>query len=430
LAGVRGVLVQKADPWTTGAVVLAAGFTGILVAGALQGSSQPRRTTSTGAEGIQIGSCPLVYSWDGNDWRLDSGTFSGALTEGAARTEVDNLLYAVPHEGTLRLKLANEMPETDYVDALTVLAVDHRPGTQIVPDAFGGLHTVSQLRAPVRARDFRDRDAMERIAASDGWHWESALSDRDSARVEDVRDGLQLTFTRPPGAVAATLVLDATNTPWAGHLKSEYIMAHGAATAAWYDSLDADVTMVTRLAENMIREAYLVASVWTGESWLSQGHYWEAGSEVGKRHAVRLDLSLVVGDTVRVRLESAPAFWLIDYAAIDYSDPQPFSRHEVEASRVVAAGGERIRSRLAAVDREYVVLDAGDYYELEFRVPDVPPGTARSYLLESSGWYRVHTDQTQPAQIALLRQADTERYGISKISVARLNQVLNGINAR
>jgi hypothetical protein len=82
------------------------------------------------------------------------------------------------------------------------------------------------------------------------------------------------------------------------------------------------------------------------------------------------------------------------------------------------------------VDREYVVLESGDHYELEFDVPEVPAGMARSYLLASSGWYRVHTDQTQPAQIELLRQAETERYGISKISIARLNEVLNSISER
>jgi hypothetical protein len=319
------------------------------------------------------------------------------------------------------------MPETDYVDALSVLAIDHRPGIEVVPDALGGLHSATQLHAPVRATDFRGRDAMDRIAAADGWHWESALSLRDTSVVEDIRDGLELAFVRPPHAATATLVLDATNTPWAGHLKNEYIGAHGSSTRAWYDSLDTDAALVTQLAERMIREAYLVAWVWVEDRWQRQGFLWEAGPEVGKRHAVPLDLAGVTRDTVLVRLESVPSFWLIDYAAIDYSKPHTLSSHEVKLDRVVAVGNDEIRAKLETQDRRYVVLQRGDYYDLEFRVPAVPAGMTRSYLLKSSGWYRVHTDQAAAPQVALLRKAETEAYGISKISVARLNDVLTGL---
>ena len=42
----------------------------------------------------------------------------------------------------MRLKLANQLNETDYVDALAVLAVDLDSGFTVAPDASGRLHTV------------------------------------------------------------------------------------------------------------------------------------------------------------------------------------------------------------------------------------------------------------------------------------------------
>jgi len=139
---------------------------------------------------------------------------------------------------------------------------------------------------------------------------------------------------------------------------------------------------------------------------------------------VRLDLSRVRDDTVRIRLESAPSFWLIDYAAIDYSEQKPFQQHEVPVSSIAEVGDGDVRNRLATVDREYVVLETGDSYELEYIVPNVHAGMQRSYRLASNGWYRIHTGDAGPAQIALLKQVETQPYAISKIAVARLNEAI------
>jgi hypothetical protein len=46
----------------------------------------------------------------------------------------------LPPIACFRLKVANELRETDYVDALHVLAVDHEAGLAVAPDASGGNH--------------------------------------------------------------------------------------------------------------------------------------------------------------------------------------------------------------------------------------------------------------------------------------------------
>jgi hypothetical protein len=47
------------------------------------------------------GNCPRIYSWDGTTWRLDSGTYAGAIMPALARTDVDNLDFA-QSEGGIR----------------------------------------------------------------------------------------------------------------------------------------------------------------------------------------------------------------------------------------------------------------------------------------------------------------------------------------
>jgi hypothetical protein len=232
LSDVRTIEVRKVDGGRTAALVVGLGVTALAIAAiAALDDWEPIDLGGNTGSGSGEYSCPLVYSWDGKEWRLDSGTFGGAIARALARTDVDNLEYATADAaGVLRLKVADELHETDYVDALHVLAVDHAPDVEIVPDGDGRLHAIGSAASPSSATDFAGRDALARVAERDGWHWESVPTGRDPARAADVRDGLILEFARADGATEAHLVVDGNNTMWAALLLKEFVEAHGTAT--------------------------------------------------------------------------------------------------------------------------------------------------------------------------------------------------------
>jgi hypothetical protein len=344
------------------------------------------------------------------------------------RTDFDNLDFATPADGMLRLKVANELEETDYLDALHVVAVDHAPGVAVAPDPNGNLHSLGTLVAPVSAADFRGRDALARVRAADGWNWESIPTGRDTANVADIRDGLQLAFVRPPSAQRAHLVLDANNTPWAAYLLGEFIRAHGDGTQAWYDSLNARPEAAQALGGQIAREAFLGVTVWTGDRWQSQGLFWEAGPEVVKRQVLDLDLSAVRGDTVRIRLESVPSFWTIDQVALDFTADGPLAVRDLDLAAARDLRGRDVRALIGSVDRQYFAMETGDAAELRFQVPDLAVGLARTFLVRSTGWYQVRVPRTGVADAAMLARIDAGRYGLSRVAVALLNGALQAMD--
>jgi hypothetical protein len=423
LTDVQSVAVNRVSAGKTVLLVGGLGLTAMFVAAAAQGEDQPTASSpDPGGTGLGGGSCPLVYSWDGAGWRLDSGTFGGAIAPALARTDVDNLLYAAPENGMLRLRVANELDETDYLDRLSVLVVDHPLGSTVAPNAIGHLHTLTSPISPASARDFRGRDALDRVSRADGWSWESNPAGRDTAASRDIRDGLELVFPRPRAGIAK-LVVDGHNTPWAAYLMQQLIAAHGSETQAWFDSLAA----IPRLADGYValasEEGFLGVSVWSNGRWERQGYIWEAGPEIAKRQVFALDLSRVAGDSVRIRLESAPSFWLIDQVALDSSPAAPIILHEVYPETALDQSGADVRKRLGSVDRDYFVMEHGEGAELQFRLPDPEPGRARSYLVRSSGWYRLHGSGS-PANSQLLSAVVAQPHGASKLAVARLNDAL------
>jgi hypothetical protein len=357
-----------------------------------------------GSGGSDTASCPLVYSWDGTTWRLDSGTFGGAVMPALQRTDLDNLVYARPEHGRLRLRLANELQETDYVDAVSVLAVDHPPDASVLPDASGKplLYVVRAAVRPTTAQNDAGDDVLSRVRASDDRVWESGLRQRDPSHPTERRDGIVVTFARPVDSQAAGLVIEARNTPWASYLMGRLARAWGRDITRWYDPVTA-ATSGRRVGTPLAEHGALTVQVRVNGAWERKGEVLEIGPELSKRVVLPLDLSAVPGDRIEIRLESIPSLWMVDYVGLGALAPAGDLTRELPLEQARRADGEDVRPRLAAEDGDYWIMQRGDVAELSVPVPPVPAGLRRSYVLKSSGWYRLPGADTAAADTALLR---------------------------
>jgi hypothetical protein len=419
LADVTRVEVRRLDAVAT---LIGIGATALLIAEVTKDRPPETRSTSTSDDWGQ--SCPFVYAWDGTAWRLSSGTFSGAIARPLKRTVVDNLDRVAAESGVVRLRITDELDETEHVDALAVLAVDHAPGTAVVPGAMGELHTVTAPQAPVSAADFRGADALARVRDADGWGWESSFAGRDPTRAGDLRDGLLLAFVRPPGALHAHLVIDAVNTPWAVYLLNQFIAAHGAGTDAYYDSLNTRPAVAQALAARLAAEGFLAVALKTHAGWSPAGLVQEVGPELARRQALVLDLSAVEGDTVLVRLESAPALWLVDRVAMDFGADAPIVVHELPLLSARDAAGRDVARLIESADGLDYVMEPGDTAEAAFGTREPAPGLERSYLVRAAGWYQIHVRSAGAPNVALIGAVLRDTMGVSKTDVAAINAAL------
>ncbi|HEU4939982.1 MAG TPA: hypothetical protein VFT97_00020, partial [Candidatus Eisenbacteria bacterium] len=414
------------------ATVVAVGATAIIVAADDHDSPPVAAPPSSGSsggsgDGCFMCSCPLLYSYDGDDWVLDSGTYGGAFLKPFAYTDYDILESLRNQHDLLRMRLRAGDKETDHIDELGIIAIDHDLSTTIATDMDGIVHSVGATTPPLAARDSRGRDALPSVLSADGRSWESLLAVRDTASAEDLRESLTLEFPRPPGAAAARLVLRANKTAWAGHLMRAFVAAHGTATQSWYAAMDADSARALGFRRALEQEIHLSVSVWEGERWVRQSSVWGGGPEVQKTHAIPLDLSRVRGDRIRIRLESSPSFWLVDWVALDTTPERPVTLREVTMRSAIAPDGRDVTPELLQKDGRDLLLETGEVVELTLDAPPTPPGSARTYLSRTTGWYRYHAPETGPADTALLDYLLREPHGISKMSIAWMNAALTSL---
>ncbi len=338
-------------------------------------------------------SCPFVYSFDGEQYVFDAEPYGGATCVGLKRTEWCNLEHLREVDGRYRLRLTNEVDETQHTDELKLLVVDHPAGTQVVPDETGVLHTVSSPELPISARDRLGRDLLQLLAPDDAFFWESQLQGRDDAWDAVLREELTFEFPRPKGARQASLLFNGCNTVWASQMLKRYLELHGREVQACYDRMNSSSLVRGAIeAWNVREELYrLQIRVETAQGWVTKGTVVGGGPFISESKAYPIDVSDVEGDTLRVQLRPPAGFWMINSLAVEYGDGRPVRVREIAPLGAVDHAGADLREALAATDDRYVSMpEIGQWAEITFAAPPRAPGSLRSFVVKASGYYDIH----------------------------------------
>jgi len=147
----------------------------------------PEANQFIGEEQKLLGSCPYLYTWDGEKfsfltdllWNAPLG-LKFAETVVAPWREWEYLKIdgerLRPKMGCYQLRVTAELWEVEYFDQIQLFAVDHPAGTQIFTNEKVGpesiatprIHTVSKPHLPVAARDPHGHDLLDQIQSQDG----------------------------------------------------------------------------------------------------------------------------------------------------------------------------------------------------------------------------------------------------------------------
>ncbi len=123
-------------------------------------------------------SCPVLFTWDGSEYRFITDFMGGgglgfwtgpdefAPPEPTEVVRIEPGALA-PLCGELRLSVMEPMQEAAYVDRLTLLAVDHPPGTEVYPHEYFPVAGVAPSGAPLLVRT-QDRRFPTVVRDADG----------------------------------------------------------------------------------------------------------------------------------------------------------------------------------------------------------------------------------------------------------------------
>ncbi|MBI2502049.1 MAG: VCBS repeat-containing protein [Candidatus Latescibacteria bacterium] len=139
-------------------------------------------------------SCPILYAWDGKEFRFVTDILGGAiigylLAPGQYYTpdtdEYVPLGEIAPRDGKYEVRIANQLEEIIYLDALQLLVVDHPEGVEVYPDERllsappypeFRLYPLGHLQGVRGATDQRQEEVSAALAAVDD-EWYTGFGD-------------------------------------------------------------------------------------------------------------------------------------------------------------------------------------------------------------------------------------------------------------
>ncbi|OGF24723.1 MAG: hypothetical protein A2V63_13785 [Candidatus Eisenbacteria bacterium RBG_19FT_COMBO_70_11] len=328
-------------------------------------------------------SCPYVYAWDGEGYRLQAEPFGIAWGKALELTALQMLPAARAEHGVVRLRLTNEREETHYVNAIGLRAVDLGGAPAAVLDDAGTAWPLWHPVAPAEVRERSGRDILAEVAEADGRMWEcDPGSLTPDAGYEDV---LEVTFARPHDAGTGLLVVTGVNTSLSMAFQAQVFQMAGDRTPVLAHAIETDPELIAEL-RGYLRDASLQASVWNGRDWEPAGAIQPEASAVTFTRALRIQVPKGAGETVRVRLRSMADVWKVDAIAAEWGDAAPLAMKPLEMRSAIGPDGEDLRGAIGAEDDRYAILLPPDRVELTFAAADDAGGHGVAYAVAGRGY--------------------------------------------
>jgi hypothetical protein len=343
----------------------------------------------TAALAIAIfGSCPTVYAFDAEtaNWVMEAESFSYSIAPRFAMRDVDPLEAQPDAHGRLVLEIRNEALETHYIDQLELLAVPHREGETVAPDARGVPIAASRLVGPLVARDRAGRDVGPTLGARDRDAFATAPSTLLAAGPGNLRDHIDLTFATSRSSDSTALVLDLRNSLLSTVLLYDVMLGdQGVGAVDWLGRDLSSAWHAFSLARWYTRELGIDVSVRRGDRFVPVGKIPDVGPIAWKRVAMMLPPA--DADSVVVRLSFVADNWRIDRAMLGTAAHRPAGR-VLAPSHVTdlrEAPLPHARSTLRDGNDTHVVTTPGSAFRVVF-APGVPRAPT-SYMLAATGFY-------------------------------------------
>ncbi len=336
-----------------------------------------------------FGSCPTVYTFNGEEYALEAETFSYSIARRFESADLDRLDFGKVLNGKYILKVANEALETHYINSLSLLTVDHPVGYEAFPTNQHAIVLFGTEGEIISATSKSGDDVSELISARDGRFYESDSLELQELTHSLTRDWIDVNVKIPKKAEKMVIAVRLRNTLMNTVLFYDIILAsQGIKAIDWLGSKTSNLFYAWRLGNWYKKHFGLHIQMFDGKEYRDAVRIGDKGPIAWHQHAV--EISPPDQDVARLRFAFLPDNLFIDWIGVSFETNDNYQTKMVESSAVSDFDQERrdgIRALIKEKDDKYLVTYPGESYVLEFQVDPVSAERRRSYFLKSRGYY-------------------------------------------
>jgi hypothetical protein len=346
-----------------------------------------------------LSSCPFVSAYDGHDFVLQGEIYGGAIYPQLSRNDYIKLNMRPTSEGTLQLKISNELMEHQHTDLAELIIVHHNKDVKILADEQGNLYSIKNPQQPLSAITGNKNDVRNLLLEND-----NKLMEFDDSLSAKGNNEVLLHFSKPGNIDKGKLVLTLKNTYWLDYLYGKMTEGFG----NYYNSFvkkQHNVPVETLKKWTKEQQIPLQVSVKTTEGWKIIANLTTIGPVATREMVVPVDLSLITEPFTDIKLSSGFMFWEIDYAAMDYSDNEIFTTEKLLPAIATDENDTDVSYKLSKADGLHLEQPLpGAVTTITYNYPVAEEGKLQSYFLHSKGYYEQVRDFKGKPDIAFLKQ--------------------------
>jgi len=337
-------------------------------------------------------SCPYVYIMEGDTFNFTGEIYSGAIYASLERNDYLPLPGFMPNHDKYTVKIANKLPEIQYLNQAKLWVVDHPENTEVIADKNGTIHTLQSLQAPVTAISEGKADLSGLLAEEDQQFF---LFNEEPSLTGDTmaKNSVELTFRVPAGQITGKLVVNAKNSNWGDYIFGEFTKYFGYKYPAWIrkqSKMPPERPIGWKKDQSLVLMVYLE----TSDGWQFVDYFDMAGPLAFRNMVMPMDMSNGIKNLndsvsqVNIKIETGFMFWELDYAAMDFTKDVPMNIEIISPSSAINESGKDVDKLIAGDDRKYYIQPSpGDEVILDFKCPPGQHEMKRSIVLHTKGYY-------------------------------------------
>jgi len=346
-------------------------------------------------------SCPFVSAYDGNDFALQGEIYGGAIYPQMARHDYLPLKMAPLADGSLQLKITNELKEKQYTDMAKLLVIKHAPTTKMMVDEAGRLYSVGQPIVPKTAVLSNGKNLLQALQKAG----DNAIAYMDDTTSADASNAITLRFPNQKTTGKAKLVLTLKNSYWLDQLYGELAKGFGKYYST-YMKKQAKKPVAELVQWTKDQQIPLSVSLQTKQGWKQLASLTTIGPLANRNTIIPVDLTDVDENNITIRLSSGFQFWEIDYAGLDFTPADAYSIEELNPVQATDETGKNVLSALQKEDGIYLEQpEIGNSATVVYQPKSINDvSKSYTYILHTKGWYQHIREFTNKPDVGFLKQ--------------------------
>jgi hypothetical protein len=349
-------------------------------------------------------SCPFVSAYDGNNFSLQGEIYGGAIYRQLARHDYMPLKMEPLSDGTLRLKISNELQEKQFTDMAELWVVTHDKDARVLSDEQGNLYNIGLTHTPIAASLNDKKNVLASLLTAG----DNNMLYMDDTLSADAGNEVVMKFLKPAGTKNAKLMLSLKNSYFLDLLYGELAKGFGNYYGT-YIKQQQKKPAAELLKWVKDQKIPLEISIKTAAGWEKITDLTTIGPLATRDIIVPVDLVNSTEDFIEIKLSSGFLFWEIDYAGVDYSGDKTFSTQKLNPSGAIDETGKNVLPVLLNEDAVYLAQpDIGNTATISYKPDALKDGSkARTYILHTRGYYEHVRNFTNSPNVAFLNQFKT-----------------------